>query len=151
MITSIRWRLTCWYVAILALTLAVLGIAVFLLMRHALYDWVDDGLEGQAGLLAAQVAVRRGEPVLEDQPDEDSTGRDEGYLLLNAGRRVSAAVHIEPRYFVDAPVIRRALSGVRAGGTVIVGGNQRWRAAAFPVVQGGHVVAVVAAVRSLHD
>ncbi len=41
---SIRWRLTLWYGAVLALVLAVFGAAVYLMMRHALLARAGAGL-----------------------------------------------------------------------------------------------------------
>jgi heavy metal sensor kinase len=44
---SIGVRLTLWYVAIFALGELVFGASMFLILRHNLYDLVDDGLESQ--------------------------------------------------------------------------------------------------------
>jgi heavy metal sensor kinase len=43
-ILSIRWRLTLWYGAVLALVLAVFGASVYLMMRHALTSRLGAGL-----------------------------------------------------------------------------------------------------------
>jgi heavy metal sensor kinase len=43
-ILSIRWRLTLWYGAVLALVLAVFGTSVYLMMRHALLARAGTGL-----------------------------------------------------------------------------------------------------------
>jgi len=44
---SIGVRLTLWYVAIFALGELLFGASMFLILRHNLYDLVDDGLESQ--------------------------------------------------------------------------------------------------------
>ena len=44
---SIGMRLTLWYVAIFAVGELVFGASMFLILRHNLYDLVDDGLESQ--------------------------------------------------------------------------------------------------------
>jgi heavy metal sensor kinase len=44
---SIGVRLTLWYVAIFAVGELVFGASMFLILRHNLYDLVDDGLESQ--------------------------------------------------------------------------------------------------------
>lgn len=44
---SIGVRLTLWYVAIFALGELVFGASMWLILRHNLYDLVDDGLESQ--------------------------------------------------------------------------------------------------------
>jgi heavy metal sensor kinase len=43
-ILSIRWRLTLWYGAVLALVLTIFGISVYLMMRHALTARISAGL-----------------------------------------------------------------------------------------------------------
>ena len=43
-ILSIRWRLTLWYGAVLALVLSIFGGAVYLMMRHALTERAGAGL-----------------------------------------------------------------------------------------------------------
>jgi heavy metal sensor kinase len=44
---SIGVRLTLWYLAIFALAQFVFGAGMWFILRHHLYDLVDDGLEGQ--------------------------------------------------------------------------------------------------------
>jgi heavy metal sensor kinase len=44
---SIGMRLTLWYVVIFALAQTVFGFGMWILLRHHLYDLVDDGLEDQ--------------------------------------------------------------------------------------------------------
>jgi heavy metal sensor kinase len=44
---SIGVRLTLWYVAIFAVGELIFGASMFLILRHNLYDLVDDGLESQ--------------------------------------------------------------------------------------------------------
>lgn len=48
MFTSARWRLTLWFVAALALILAVVGAAVYFTTRTVLFDAVDDSLRSRA-------------------------------------------------------------------------------------------------------
>lgn len=42
---SIRWRLTAWYGAVLATVIALFGVSVYILMRHALMARLDAALE----------------------------------------------------------------------------------------------------------
>src|SRR5579871_5627373 len=44
---SIGVRLTLWYLAIFALAEIVFGAGMWFILRHNLYDLVDDGLENQ--------------------------------------------------------------------------------------------------------
>ena len=48
MFASTRWRLTLWFVAVLALILTVLGVTVFFITRAVLFDAVDDSLRDRA-------------------------------------------------------------------------------------------------------
>jgi heavy metal sensor kinase len=53
---SIRVRLTIWYLLLLAVTLAVFSVAVYLALRQSLYDNLDDALESRSELVAGIVA-----------------------------------------------------------------------------------------------
>jgi hypothetical protein len=44
---SIGVRLTLWYLAIFALAQLIFGAGMWVILRHHLYDLVDDGLEAQ--------------------------------------------------------------------------------------------------------
>src|SRR5689334_6700865 len=60
--TSIRFRLTAWYVATLALTLIAIGAATYLLTRSGLYHWLDETLEERAEALSHEVRLVEGRP-----------------------------------------------------------------------------------------
>jgi len=53
-----RWRLTLWFAGVTALILAVVGGAIFLSARTALFDQVNDDLEARAGREAGGLAAR---------------------------------------------------------------------------------------------
>jgi two-component system, OmpR family, heavy metal sensor histidine kinase CusS len=55
-ILSIRWRLTVWYGAVLALVLAVFGGAVYLMMRHALTERAGAGLLMESAEVEQEIA-----------------------------------------------------------------------------------------------
>jgi heavy metal sensor kinase len=47
----IRLRLTIWYIVLLALVLAIFSAGVYLLLRHALYQNLDDSIDARAEVL----------------------------------------------------------------------------------------------------
>ena len=65
---SIRIRLTIWFVLLLALVLAAFGSGVYLLMRHSLYQSLEESIESHAGTLFELVQFEEGRPYLEDNP-----------------------------------------------------------------------------------
>jgi heavy metal sensor kinase len=56
---SIRWRLTLWYGVVLAAVLAVFGVAVYLMMRHALLARTGSGMSMESTEVAEEVARSR--------------------------------------------------------------------------------------------
>jgi heavy metal sensor kinase len=55
-ILSIRWRLTLWYGAVLALVLVVFGSSVYLMMRHALWARAGAGLLMESAEVEQEIA-----------------------------------------------------------------------------------------------
>ena len=55
-ILSIRWRLTLWYGAVLALVLAIFGGSVYLMMRHALTERTGAGLLMESAEVEQEIA-----------------------------------------------------------------------------------------------
>ena len=56
---SIGLRLTLWYLAIFAVAQVVFGASMWFILRHNLYDLVDDGLESQADDLRTFLEAQR--------------------------------------------------------------------------------------------
>jgi heavy metal sensor kinase len=56
---SIGVRLTLWYLAIFALAQILFGAGMWLILRHNLYDLVDDALEGQVDDLKSFLAAQK--------------------------------------------------------------------------------------------
>jgi heavy metal sensor kinase len=61
----IRWRLTLWYAGLLAVTLALFGGVLYLMLRQQLYTSFDEQLLNQASLTLTSVRFVDGRPVLE--------------------------------------------------------------------------------------
>jgi two-component system, OmpR family, heavy metal sensor histidine kinase CusS len=78
---SIGLRLTLWYLAIFAVAQLVFGAGMWVLLRHHLYDLVDDGLEGQLEDLKNFMGAQKKDASLAKLQEEVS----ETYLLEHSG------------------------------------------------------------------
>src|SRR5438128_1359634 len=111
--TSIRFRLTAWYVAALALTLLVLGGATFLFTRASLYHWLDESLQERAEALSEEVRLVSGMPKL-DHPDDGHSayeGVGDGFLVVDGSRAVVLARGLDAAPFQAAAAVTTGLSG----------------------------------------
>jgi heavy metal sensor kinase len=143
--TSIRVRLTAWYVAALALTLVLIGAATFLLTRQSLYHWLDETLADHASDLSREVRFVSGEPRLE-LPEEESKvygGVDDGILLLDRTQSVVLARGLDGKLLQKVPAVIQTFRGRPNTGTVETGGEHRWRVATQPILSEGKTAAVL--------
>ncbi len=65
----VRWRLTLWFSALLAITLVLLAGIVFFVPRSRLYAEFDDQLLDQATLTQSSIDVQNGVPIFNDTVD----------------------------------------------------------------------------------
>lgn len=63
---SIRWQLTMWYGAVLALVLTVFSAAVYFTMRHQLLRRIDSGLSEELADVLSELRRARDEPGLKE-------------------------------------------------------------------------------------
>ena len=63
----IRARLTAWYVLLLAVILAAFGAGVYLLMRHSLYENLEESIENSGAALVETIQYADGRPYLAEQ------------------------------------------------------------------------------------
>jgi two-component system, OmpR family, heavy metal sensor histidine kinase CusS len=63
-VLSIRWRLTLWYGAVLAVVLAIFGGAVYLMMRHVLTERAGAGLLMESAEVEQEIARARNAEIL---------------------------------------------------------------------------------------
>src|SRR5438552_654728 len=126
--SSIRLRLTAWYVAALALTLALVGTATFLLTRASLYHWLDETLAERAEALSEEVRLVRGKPELKLPEEGHSTyeGVGDGFLILDASRSVVLTRGLDGALFRRAPAVAAAFGGWPDAGTISAR-DHRWR------------------------
>ena len=76
----VRWRLTLWFAALLALVMALFGGAIYVVLRQQLYDSFDEQLLNQTALTLAAVSVKDGAPTLE--PSVANVADSEFFLRL---------------------------------------------------------------------
>ncbi len=118
MFTSARWRLTIWFAAVLALILAVIGVAVFFTARAVLFDAVDDSLSSRATKEMRQLAVRLIEKGRSQQSLRDVvvgpafTAGGYFYALVNRqGEFLAGTANVDPGGLASQEVIDKALAG----------------------------------------
>jgi len=118
MFTSARWRLTLWFLAALALILAVIGVAVFFTARAVLFDAVDDGLRSRASSEVRLLAAR----LLQKEPGQQAlrevvvgpafTAGGYFYALVSRqGDLVTGTPNVDPSGLASQEAIDRALDG----------------------------------------
>jgi heavy metal sensor kinase len=103
---SIRWRLTLWYGFVLAIVLAVFGVAVHVTMRHELMTRTDEALEGELDEIADDVQAAKDGTKLSRQL-ERRFARHEGYefqVSRVAGEPFFQSDRLKPRRFSVPPV-----------------------------------------------
>jgi two-component system sensor histidine kinase CiaH len=118
MFTSTRWRLTLWFVAVLALILTVLGVAVFFITRAVLFDAVDDNLRSRATTEVRLLAPRLPQQI---RPQQSSinvivgpTFTAGGYfyaLVDNEGEVLASTSNVDPNGLASQKAIEKALDG----------------------------------------
>src|SRR5438876_5683628 len=151
--TSIRLRLTAWYVAALALTLLLLGGVTFLSARAGLYHWLDETLGDRAEALSEEVRLVGHKPRL-NRHDERETlydGAEDAYLLLDGSGKAALARGPEAETFSRAAAVAAALRGRPGAGTTSTGRGRRWRVASQPILSQGRVAAVMVVAHDLHE
>jgi two-component system sensor histidine kinase CiaH len=118
MFTSTRWRLTLWFVAVLALILTVLGVAVFFITRAVLFDAVDDSLRSRATTEVRLLAPRLPQQIRPQQRPINvivgPTFTAGGYfyaLVDNEGELLAGTSNVDPNGLASQEAIEKALDG----------------------------------------
>jgi heavy metal sensor kinase len=150
---SIRFRLTVWYVASLALTLMLLGGATFLFTRASLYHWLDESLGERAEALSEAVRLVDGRPrlALADQGHSTYEGTADGFLILDGSGAVVLARSVAAEPCRRAPAVATALTGWPGAGTAAPARGRRLRLASHPILSQGKVAAVIVVAHDLEE
>jgi heavy metal sensor kinase len=85
---SIGVRLTLWYVAIFALGEIVFGASMWLILRHNLYDLVDDGLESQVEDLTRFLEAQKKDATIAKLQEETN----ESYAIEHSGDYLEVSI-----------------------------------------------------------
>lgn len=133
----VRWRLTLWYAALLALSMALFGGLIYLVLRQELYDSFDEQLLNQAALTLASVRIEDGAPRLE--PEVANVADGEYFLrLFAADGRVLLETGGNPTGVpVDPDVVDGALAGDAVYSAALDEDGETLRLVSVPVRQGG--------------
>lgn len=151
--TSIRVRLTAWYVAALALTLLLLSGATYFLTRAGLHHWLDEELGERAEALADDVRLVDGRPAsqVDDHGHERYEGASDGFLILDSTRSPVVSQGLDGPAFVESGAVEAAFRGHAGSGMVQGARGSQWRTVARPLLSGGRVAAVVVVGHDLHE
>ncbi len=128
----IRWRLTLFIALAIGAILLVLGVALFLLLRDALFSNVEDTAEGRA--VKAAKTIRSGEPLEKDDVEELTL--DGVFVIVRdgEGRVLTESAKLPSKGGAGDSVWRRALNfGESASGTVEFSGDDPVYIYAVPV------------------
>jgi heavy metal sensor kinase len=151
--TSIRYRLTVWYVAALALTLLLLGGVTFLSARTGLYHWLDEALGDRAEALSEEVGLVGNKPRLNRHDERETTynGAEDAYLVLDGSGKVALVRGPEVETLSQAAAVAAALRGRPDASTTSTDRGRRWRVASHPILSQGRVAAVILVAHDLGE
>ena len=139
----IRLRITLWYVFLLALILAAFAAGVYLLLRHTLYENLNESIENRASALLNVIHYEGDQPFLPDQASSRDPSQGEHFArVFDASGEVSfdnSAVlgHVP----VDATAVASALSGKSTTRTVkIAEDDDPIRVKTLPIIRDGVIL-----------
>ena len=108
----VRWRLTAWYAALLTAALLILGIAMYVALRHNFYRALDEQVEDQAALTLITIQEQGGNLTLYPR-DIGDLENDEHFvrLILPEGRIVADTSDALGGLALDQSLVAAALAG----------------------------------------
>jgi heavy metal sensor kinase len=149
---SVRLRLTLWYVLLLAITLAAFSAGVYVVLRHNLYDNLDDSIRNRANTFLDVVSYESDRPTLAGRVSSDDPNAGESFVrVFDASGGVtfdnSAAAGDAP---IDPLAVDRALRGESGVRTVTVG-DEPMRVRTFAIRRDGSIAGVLEVGQSQGD
>jgi heavy metal sensor kinase len=139
--SSIRVRLTLWYVALLAVILVVFSGVLYVSLSRSLRSELDLTLTTEAERLVTSMDVENGSPRLGDGPDNLTIGTVAA-LYDGAGRHLLAYDPREP-----LPSLPQSLNAATGGQTTIVtatlADGTQWRVLTTPVIENGIQIGIL--------
>jgi heavy metal sensor kinase len=151
MIRSIRFRLTLWYIVLLAVILAAFCVAIYFMMRNSLYENLDDSLEERAEELAPFVVVQDASTLQEVFPG--GGGQEiEQFVVLYDGAGRFAFTDTAGRGIPLPPITEDDISAAIDGDSVtesIDYNGSTFRTRLTPVTHEGEIIGALAVGRTL--
>lgn len=138
----IRWRLTIWYVSLLAVTLAVFAAAVTIGLRIFLQRSLDNTLDDQAALLTESVNFEDGEATIGDRRIRNRPGEQLVRLVDRERNLLNDSSSFLDELSMDDDGLELALDGQRDIRWRMVQ-DERMRVLSQPVMIDDEVVAAV--------
>jgi two-component system OmpR family sensor kinase len=142
----IRLRLTLWYLLLLAVILGVFSVGVWLLMRHTLYQNLEESIKNRAASLLDVIQYDGNSPFLTGLGSSNDQNSDERFVrVFDADGSVTydgtASVGRVP---VDTQAVEAALSGgPRNRRDNVVADGEPMRVRMLPIVRDGVVLGVL--------
>ena len=143
----IRWRLTLWYAALLALVMALFSGALYLSLRHQLYASFDEQLLNQAALTLASVRVADGRPTMAASGPGVPDGEYFLRLLDASGRPIAETDGDPPDLTLDPQAVTAALAGETSYSNGRDSDQEVVRIVSVPVREPGADAAIVGALQ----
>ena len=151
-VRSIRFRLTLWYVLLLAIILAGFSAGVYLVLRHNLYDNLDDSIRRRADILLAVVQYDGTRPTLAGRVSSNDPNAEENSVRVfdaSGGITFANSAAVEDAA-IDRQALDRALRGETRTRTVTVG-DEKVRVRVFPISRDEGVGGVLEVGQSQED
>jgi heavy metal sensor kinase len=151
MFRSLRWRLTGWYILLLAGVLLLFSSGIYLAVRELLLDTFDDVLRHQAELIAQTVDFTAGGPVLD--PAAQLAGRPDREHFTRL-YRADGTLSFDDSSAAQAPALPYEVADALKGHnqlTQVRGHKGTLRVATYPIFHNGQVAGVLQLGVSLED
>ena len=150
----IRLRLTLWYVFLLAVILAAFAAGVYLLLRHTLYQNLNESIQNRASALINTIQYEGDRPILPGQaPFRDPV---EGEHFARGFDASGVLSFDDTAALGDVPVDTKAVADALAGKSTtrrvqIVGGDDPMRVKTLPIIRDGVVLGALEVGQSEED
>jgi heavy metal sensor kinase len=139
----IRWRMTLWYTAVVAVALTLFATGLYIGLRRDLYSSLDDTLHSQAALTLSSLDLRQGTPTLGSASLNNPLAGEQFVRLYD---RSGTVVADSSDGFTSPPRDPAGLAAALNGQTVlhwIHVDRRRMRVLSQPVLSNGEAVGAV--------
>ncbi|HUS81858.1 MAG TPA: two-component sensor histidine kinase, partial [Dehalococcoidia bacterium] len=149
---SVRFRLTLWYVLLLAIILAAFSTGIYLALRHNLHANLDDSIEARANDLLGIIRYEEGGPTLAGSLAANSPDLGEQFVRVydasgNLTFDTSGEAGTVP---IQGSAVEKALAGRSATRSISAGGGP-FRVFVVPIERDGQVAGALEVGRASDD